>query len=59
MKREIVTDDLTQIRARVEAWIADAGIDVVITTGGTGFTGRDVTPDAVKPLLRRRSRASR
>jgi molybdenum cofactor biosynthesis protein B len=51
VKREIVTDDLTQIGARVEAWIADAGIDVVITTGGTGFTGRDVTPDAVKPLF--------
>ena len=51
VKREIVTDDLTQIRAKVESWIADAGVDVVITTGGTGFTGRDVTPDAVKPLF--------
>jgi molybdenum cofactor biosynthesis protein B len=51
VRREIVTDDLTQIRARVEGWIADPGIDVVITTGGTGFTGRDVTPDAVKPLF--------
>jgi len=51
VRREIVTDDLTQIRAKVESWIADAGIDVVLTTGGTGFTGRDVTPDAVKPLF--------
>jgi molybdopterin adenylyltransferase len=51
VKREIVTDDLTLIRARVENWIAEPGIDVVITTGGTGFTGRDVTPDAVKPLF--------
>ena len=50
-KREIVTDDRTAIRAKVESWIADASIDVVITTGGTGFTGRDVTPDAVKPLF--------
>ena len=50
-KREIVTDDISAIRAKVESWIADPGIDVVITTGGTGFTGRDVTPDAVKPLF--------
>jgi molybdopterin adenylyltransferase len=50
-RREIVTDDMTAIRATVESWIADAQIDVVITTGGTGFTGRDVTPDAVKPLF--------
>ena len=51
VKREIVADDIAQIRAKVEAWVADAGVDVVITTGGTGFTGRDVTPEAVKPLL--------
>ena len=50
-EREIVTDDKALIRAKVESWIADPGIDVVITTGGTGFTGRDVTPDAVKPLF--------
>jgi molybdenum cofactor biosynthesis protein B len=49
--RAIVRDDVAQIRAKVEAWIADAGVDVVITTGGTGFTGRDVTPEAVKPLF--------
>ena len=40
-----------QIRAKVQAWIADPAIDVVITTGGTGFTGRDVTPEALKPLF--------
>src|SRR4029079_6020864 len=40
----------------VKRWIADGNIDVVITTGGTGFTGRDVTPDAVEPLFDRRLR---
>ncbi|MDX2203565.1 MAG: molybdenum cofactor biosynthesis protein B [Hyphomicrobiaceae bacterium] len=49
--RKLVRDDVTAIRAAVEAWIADPAIDVVITTGGTGFTGRDVTPEAVKPLF--------
>ncbi len=49
--RAIVKDDIAQIRARVQAWIADANVDVVITTGGTGFTGRDVTPEALKPLF--------
>jgi molybdopterin adenylyltransferase len=52
--RAIVTDDVDQIRARVKAWIADQGIDVVISTGGTGFTGRDVTPEAVEPLFEKR-----
>ena len=49
--REIVRDDVAQIRAKVQGWIADPGVDVVITTGGTGFTGRDVTPEAVRPLF--------
>ena len=52
--RAIVTDDIAEIRAKVEAWIADPAIDVVITTGGTGFTGRDVTPEAVEPLFEKR-----
>ncbi len=39
------------IRGRIKAWIADPVIDVVITTGGTGFTGRDVTPEAIEPLF--------
>jgi molybdenum cofactor biosynthesis protein B len=52
--REIVTDDVEAIRAVIRKWIADAGVDVVITTGGTGFTGRDVTPEAVEPLLEKR-----
>jgi molybdenum cofactor biosynthesis protein B len=49
--RAIVKDDIEAIRHQVRAWIADPGIDVVITTGGTGFTGRDVTPEAIRPLL--------
>ena len=53
-ERSIVTDDIEAIRARVKAWIADPMIDVVITTGGTGFTGRDVTPEAVEPLFEKK-----
>jgi molybdenum cofactor biosynthesis protein B len=53
-ERAIVKDEVEAIRARVKAWIEDAGIDVVITTGGTGFTGRDVTPEAVEPLFEKR-----
>jgi molybdenum cofactor biosynthesis protein B len=49
--RAIVKDDTEAIRTQVRAWIADQSIDVVITTGGTGFTGRDVTPEAVRPLF--------
>ncbi|HET7850563.1 MAG TPA: molybdenum cofactor biosynthesis protein B [Pseudolabrys sp.] len=53
-ERAIVTDDVDAIRQRVKAWIADPMIDVVITTGGTGFTGRDVTPEAIEPLFEKR-----
>lgn len=52
--RAIVRDDVEEIRAVVRRWIADPGIDVVITTGGTGFTGRDVTPEAIEPLFEKR-----
>ncbi|MCS0503010.1 molybdenum cofactor biosynthesis protein B [Ancylobacter mangrovi] len=52
--RAIVPDDVETIRVRVAGWIADAGVDVVITTGGTGFTGRDVTPEAIEPLFEKR-----
>ena len=52
--RDIVTDDADAIRAKLRMWIADPGVDVVITTGGTGFTGRDVTPEAVEPLFEKR-----
>jgi molybdenum cofactor biosynthesis protein B len=52
--RGIVPDDVEAIRARIKQWIADPAIDVIITTGGTGFTGRDVTPEAVEPLFEKR-----
>ena len=47
----IVGDDIYKIRADLSRWIADPEIQVVITTGGTGLTGRDGTPEAVRPLL--------
>jgi molybdenum cofactor biosynthesis protein B len=49
--RALLKDDAEAIRNKVAGWIADSQVDVVITTGGTGFTGRDVTPEAVKPLF--------
>jgi len=52
--RAIVPDEIVAIRERVEAWSRDPGIDVILTTGGTGFTGRDVTPEAVEPLFEKR-----
>ena len=52
--RALVPDDIAAIRSRVETWIADPEIDVVITTGGTGFTGHDVTPEAVEPLFEKK-----
>ena len=52
--RAIVPDDVEAIRAKVRAWIADPAVDVVVTTGGTGFTGRDVTPEAIEPLFEKR-----
>ena len=47
----IVPDDIYQIRAAVSRWIADPAVNAIITTGGTGVTGRDGTPEAVQPLL--------
>jgi len=52
--RAIVPDDAEAIRAKVQGWAEDPAIDVIITTGGTGFTGRDVTPDAIEPLFDKR-----
>ncbi len=53
-ERAIVKDDLTAIREQVETWIDAKGVDVVITTGGTGFSGFDVTPEAIEPLFDKR-----
>lgn len=50
-EKAIVKDDLYAIRAVVSRWIADPEVDAVLTTGGTGITGRDGTPEAVTPLL--------
>ena len=52
--RAIVIDDVEAIRAQVKRWIDDKGVDAVITTGGTGFTGRDVTPEALEPMFEKR-----
>lgn len=49
--RVLVKDDIYQMRAVVSAWIADPSIHAIITTGGTGFTGRDSTPEALTPLF--------
>ena len=49
-EKVIVPDDQTAITRQLKAWIADAGVDVVISTGGTGITGRDVTPEAFEAL---------
>ncbi|MRH77986.1 molybdenum cofactor biosynthesis protein B [Spiribacter sp. C176] len=51
--RRIVIDDRYQIRAAVSEWIADSNVQVVLSTGGTGFTDRDVTPDALRVLFDR------
>jgi molybdenum cofactor biosynthesis protein B len=51
--RAIVPDDVEAIRRQVTAWSDDPDVDVVLTTGGTGFSPRDVTPEAVRPLLSR------
>ena len=49
--RRLVIDDIYQLRAVVSAWIADPDVEVVLTTGGTGFSGRDSTPEALVPLF--------
>ena len=49
--RTIVTDDIGAIRSQVKAWVASKTVDAIVTTGGTGITGRDVTPEAIEPLF--------
>ena len=50
-ERTLVRDDVYQVRAVVSAWIADPAVQIIVTTGGTGFTGRDSTPEALAPLF--------
>jgi len=54
LERRIVPDDIAAIRAAVSAWIAEPSVNVVLTTGGTGVTGRDGTPEALEPLFEKR-----
>ena len=50
-EKKIVADDIYQIRAAVSHWIANSEVNVILTTGGTGVTGRDGTPEALRPLM--------
>ena len=50
-EKTIVPDNIYQIRAVVSRWVADESVQVILSTGGTGVTGRDGTPEAIKPLL--------
>ena len=52
--RALVPDEVEAIRSAVKKWVADPDVDVIITTGSTGFTGRDVTPEAIEPLFDKR-----
>jgi molybdenum cofactor biosynthesis protein B len=54
VERAVVSDDIHQIRAKVMEWVVNPDVDVIITTGGTGFSGRDVTPEALEPLFQKR-----
>ncbi|KXF78415.1 molybdenum cofactor biosynthesis protein B [Paramesorhizobium deserti] len=54
VSRDIVTDDQEKIRDKVLFWSRDPNVDVIVTTGGTGFTGRDVTPEALEPIFEKR-----
>ena len=49
--RQFVHDDIEAIRAAAQTWIDDPAVDVILSTGGTGLTGRDVTPEAMQPLF--------
>lgn len=54
VERALLPDDKYQLRALVSRWIADEAVDGILVTGGTGFTGRDSTPEALEPLLDKR-----
>jgi molybdenum cofactor biosynthesis protein B len=52
--RDLVPDDVEAIRIRIKTWTGSGAIDAIVTTGGTGLTGRDVTPEAIEPLFDKR-----
>ena len=52
--KDLVPDDIAAIRARIKSWTGSGEVDAIVTTGGTGLTGRDVTPEAIEPLLDKR-----
>ena len=52
--KAIVADDVAAIRLRIKAWTSSGDVDAIVTTGGTGLTGRDVTPEAIEPLFDKR-----
>ncbi len=52
--REIIRDDVDHIRHVVKNWVSSGNVDAIVSTGGTGITGRDVTPEAIEPLLHKR-----
>ncbi|MEO7027565.1 MAG: molybdenum cofactor biosynthesis protein B [Caulobacteraceae bacterium] len=54
VRRDLVADDVEAIRARILAWTGSGEVDAIVTTGGTGLTGRDVTPEAIEPLFDKR-----
>lgn len=49
--KRMVKDDVAEIQAQIRAWVASGSVDAIVTTGGTGLTGRDVTPEAIRPLF--------
>jgi len=53
-ERVVVRDEIQLVRAAVQGFVADPNVDVILTTGGTGFSGRDITPEAVEPLFDKR-----
>ena len=52
--RSIVKDDRDEIQNQIKSWTNDAGVDIIISTGGTGFTGRDITPESIEPMFDKR-----
>jgi len=53
-EKAIVADDVEAIRERIKSWTSSGDVDAIVTTGGTGLTGRDVTPEAIEPLFDKR-----